>query len=705
MSANTRALRWGATLAFALPIWAQAQPSGSPVPRPASAYIRAPALGSASSLSATRLQFEQAYARTEAYLPGQSATDSAALKAYPLYPYLQAARIEQALLAASGSTVPADRRAGAFLAAHGGEPVTYELRRAWLESLAQRSQWGLFLQAYRPTPAGIDLRCRSYAARIGLGETQGLASAVERLWLTPHSLPDCAPAFTWLEGTGRLTPALIAQRARLALEASDPAFARRIIERLPRGPVAASLLEWTALLEHPQAAIDRLLASPTRTVDPKAQLAGWSLLARKDPRAAERRYRRLLAARRLTPLAASPYALALALGLAWDRNPDALSYFRRVTAPDIDRDAASLEWRIRAALWSGRWRLALTSIEALPPRERRASRWRYWTARAAAALGRSARARRIYGSLLDDDDYYSALAAAQLHRTVTPHPEILPVDRTVLERLARLPAMVRARELYRCGLESDARAEWRFAYRTLDAEERMQSILLAARWGWYDQAIETAAAQRIYDDYALLYPRPFRAVVDAAARRTRLAPDLVEGVIRQESLYRADAVSPVGALGLMQLMPQTARRAARHWGMRRPQMSDLFVPSINVALGTAQLRSLLDRFGGHVPLALAGYNAGTAAVVRWLPLEPIAGDVWVENIPYSETREYVERILWHSLLFAWLRDGAPQRSASWLAPVEPLDRFKPLESRSDHIRGGVARLSWRHARPAPIAFR
>ncbi len=629
----------------------------------------AQAAGSADVYASARQAFQQAYSHVADNAPGAAANDSAILKSYPLYPYLQAARIAQALLGSPDSLAPVDRQAADLLSAYAEMPVSHDLRSAWLASLAQRSQWSLFLPAYRDASADDALRCKSFIARIALGRTDGLVRDIEKEWLTPHSLPECAQAFAWLRQNGVLTTALIEQRARLALESADPAFARQIIAQLPSDRTGP-LLEWASLLEHPERGIDALIASPGEPVEADALLAGWTRLARQDPSAAEARYARFLAARRLSPEAASPYALALALSLAWNRDPAAPEYFRRVLPGDLDD--ASLQWRARAALWSKDWRQVSSSIAALSPAERQTPRWSYWAARAAEALHHPAQARRIYASLLSDDDYYSALAAARLGRPVAPHPQALPLDPAVIAAIGGLPALVRARELFLCGMQREAAAEWRFAYASLSDDERLQAIHLAKGWGWYDQAVETATAQHVFNDYALLYPRPFDAAVSAAARLAQLEPDMVYGVIRQESLYRTDAVSPAGALGLMQLMPDTARRTALYWKLSRPSPADLLDPSVNISLGAARLRMLLDRFDDQIPVALASYNAGLKAVTHWLPPRPLDADIWIENIPYNETREYVERILWHSLLFTWLRsEGAAQRVDGWLTVVRP----------------------------------
>ena len=178
---------------------------------------------------------------------------------------------------------------------------------------------------------------------------------------------------------------------------------------------------------------------------------------------------------------------------------------------------------------------------------------------------------------------------------------------------------MRTRELLLCDLASEAATEWRIAYELLTPAQQVQAIGLADRWGWHHQSIAAAAQQTLFNDYPLLYPRPYDEEVRAAARLTNLPEELIYAVIRQESLYRADAGSSAGALGLMQLLPSTARRAARRWGLKEPARGDLLRPSVNVPIGAGELRSLLDRFDGQTFLATAAYNAGPGAVRAGCP--------------------------------------------------------------------------------------
>jgi soluble lytic murein transglycosylase len=596
-------------------------------------------------------------------------SDVPSLRSYVLYPYLQAARLVQLLRSAGGNVAPAlDEQIATFLRANEGQPVAQELRRSWLGGLVERAEWQRFLEFHRAATDDAGLRCHGFTARIETRQTEGLAAEITKLWLTPRSLPECERAFDELRRVGALTPDLVEQRARLALQENNWAFARQIAQQLPPDR-AAPLLQWSALLENPKREIDALIAAPSTAVDDGALLAGWTRLARTDRTVARQRFEPLLRTRGLDARAASRFALALALPLSWDRDTDALSYFRRVDAADFDDIAR--EWNARAALWAGDWKQAANSIATMTEANRRTARWRYWSARIASKEGDKAKARELYEGLQPDDNYYSGMAAAHLKRKVTPNVQSLAVDEAQVARVEALPAFTRARELRASGLITDAMAEWRFGQASLQPAAIAQSVHLASRWGWHDQAVTTATAARVFNDYALLYPRPYDKEVAAGARLTGLAPDLIYGVIRQESLYRNDAVSTASAHGLMQMQIDTARRTARAFQLARPTEIALSDPGVNVTLGSAHVKELLDRFKGQLPLALAAYNAGPNAAQRWLPPAPMDPDIWIENIPYNETRTYVQRILWHTIVFSWLRTGDAQDTRGWLKDVQP----------------------------------
>ena len=619
---------------------------------------------SAAPFASTRLEFQSAYARVASEPPNATlAPDSEALRAYPLYPYLQAARLQLRLEdpAAAGAIE-------AFLQQHGSAPVTRSLRRSWLMVLAQRKAWEPYLAAYREdVDDSIAARCSALAARAVLGRTEGLADAIAATYLSAKSLPPaCDPAFDWLREQGRLTPALIEQRARLALAAGEAGLARFLARSLPEAQ-AGPINQWAALIEKPREAIDALIAEPARAVESKALLDGWWRYSRSDAEGAAARYPALVEARSLDARAASPFALATAQALSWSRHPRSLEFFALGHADDFDERAH--EWHVRAALWAGDWQRVSHAIAAMPESLRNQNRWRYWAGRAAEQLDDREAARAHYAAVIPTDNWYAALSAARLGQRFTPTLTLIARDEVELARVAAAPGMVRARELVLCDMQSEANLEWRTAFDELTAAQQVQAVRLASGWGWHLQAIAAAARLGLFNDYELLYPRPFDAEVRRGAEMTGLPQSLIYAVIRQESLYRADAASSANALGLMQLLPSTAKTTARRAGLPAPSPASLLQPSVNVPLGSSFLNYLLHRADGQWPLAIAGYNAGPAAARRWLAPSPVETDVWVENIPFNETRAYVQRVHWHTLVFEWLTDRKPRDLSAWLGKV------------------------------------
>lgn len=614
------------------------------------------------SMLEARAEFAEALARIGHDSGLDAGADSTILQQYPLYPYLAAARLAQRRPSAE-----LDSEIRGFLAIHAGEPVAFPLHRAWLASLVERESWRALVDHYASTVASTETECQYLRARVNLAETDGLAELVAARWLTPTRLPSsCEPAFQWLRDTGQLGPAQTEARVRALLDAGEHEFARIIARRLP-SPQAQRYMQWAEMLGDPLSAIDRVVESRSGIADEEALLAAWRAGARDDPREAAARFealRRVLAPDDAT---VSRFALALALGLAWDRQPDTLRLFGRVAERDLDDYA--LGWLARAALWAHEWASAERSISMMSPAQRETSSWRFWRGRSLEALHDTDRARDIYRSILDADNFYSAMAAARLRSRLEPN--VMAIDRSpeVLRSLESWPAIMRARELFALGHRIDATREWRHAMQFLSSAEKEQAMILAHDWGWYDVAVSTATEVGVFNHYEVLYPLPFGGEIASAARATRVADEVIYGLIRQESLFRPDAVSPAGAMGLTQILPTTARRTARDRQDEGLDTASLLTPAINIQLGAATLRSLLDRYAGQLVVALAAYNAGPGAADRWLPATTQPADIWIENIPFNETRDYVQRVIWHSLVFGWRQSGRPQDPSHWLEAV------------------------------------
>ena len=632
----------------------------------AACLLAAPAIAASADTddAAGRQRFRAAFAA--AAVGVDAGPDDEALRAYVLYPYLRAARLGSALARAQGPWHETDVATGEFLAETGEQPVALALRRAWLASLARRASWEAFLDQYSVGAATPELECQRLNARIARRETDELAAEIRARWLTGYRLPsECEPAFQWLRAQGGLPAELVAQRALLLLDNGQASFARVVAARLP-AEVAAPLLERAQFIESPARMLDAFVLDASRDVPAAVVLEAWSRLARNAPDEAVTRYPALFE-RMPSREDAHELAQPLAKGLAWDRRPEALDYFGRV--PSGTLDAVGREWRARAAMWSSDWGEVRATIAAMPQAEQADWPWLYWAARAAEEHGENDTARTLYTAALPGDNYFSAMAAARLGERVIPRLEPLPVDPAKIETIAAIEAFRRVRELALLGMRELATNEWHYGYALLPEEQRLQAVHLAARWEIYDVAVALATSHGRFNDYTLLYPRPYATEVAAAAKLANVDSHLLYGVLRQESLFRADAASSAGAFGIAQLTHSTARETARRWSLPVPNRTDLFDPGVSITLGAARLAELQERFESQLPVALGAYNAGEAAAARWLPPRAIDSDVWIENIPYNETRAYVRRVLWHGLVYRWLETGQPQSARDWVGKI------------------------------------
>lgn len=613
----------------------------------------------------TRAEFVAAY--TDARLGRPSDGDSEALRDYPIYAYLEAARIVHAVDTASSEPGQADDSAESFIAIYATEPVSRGVRIAWLESLARRDRHDALIEYFDPAIAGTRLECEHLAARIATGDTADIEEPLRARWLTGSQLPpECEPVFEWGRANGVIDADAIEARVMLLLENGRSEFGRMVARRLP-AQRAEPLNRWAALIASPDLAFDELIADPASMPSLDALANAWERYTRNSPGAALARFDALVEAIGADDETESLLRRALALGLAWDRRSEALGHFSAVEREHLDD--YTLEWQARAALWAGQWPTAEDAIDAMSEGQRNQTAWRYWSARAADRLDREEEADAGYEAVLGDDNFYSALAAARLDRRYRPNLAPLEIESGSVNAVAEIPGFVRARELLFAGLETDARREWNAAYSTLSSDLQLACIELAASWDWHEIAVLTATRNGIFNDYELLYPRHYQEEIPDAADLTEFDRNLLYGLIRQESLFSPNAVSSAGAVGLMQLRLETAQRAAGRWELERPTRTALFDPRTNITLGAAQLRNLVDEFEGQTLPGLAGYNAGYNAAARWLPDTEIEADVWVENIPYNETRAYVRRVLWHSLVYRWLDTGRPQDASDWLSPI------------------------------------
>jgi peptidoglycan lytic transglycosylase len=627
------------------------------------------ATAEATSAASTELQsvrqaFVAAMQRIRQNLPDEP--DSPALEAYAIHDYLVAARFRRDLLKKPDDAL--DTSIDTFLQTHSGQPVARTLRHDWLASLGQQRRWDLFL------PRSVDVSdpqvvCDRLEGRLATGDTQGLGAAVLARWILPQRQPpECNEVFAWLRQQNLVTPALAETKVRATLAADNPRLAREFAADVPVARSAA-LLQWSDLLESPKAALTVLATHPALPVEPEALAAGFEKLAHTDSAAALNLLPSLLGRPDLNPAVQARLQRAAALGAAYDRDPRALTLLDEVPTEAVDGQVE--EWHVRAALWNGDFDKALSLIERMPPSLATQPRWRYWLARATEATVGAEEAAPLYGEIADLRDYYGYLAADRLHRSYNLNAHPSPDDLKAQAEMAAGGGLIRAHELFACDMWDDAVAEWSAAMSGADSGTKVQAAHLAARWGWYAESIATLAQTGEWDDVRLRYPRPYPDEVAEASTLSGVPADWILAVMRQESLFRKDAVSRADARGLMQMLPGTATAVARRWHLPPPRKDSLFDPPVGIPLGAVYLREMLDHYSGQLALCLAAYNAGSTPVARWLPSKSMDADIWIENIPYAETRAYVQHILEHIVAFAWVRDAVPPRLDSLMPPIEP----------------------------------
>jgi len=635
----------------------------------ADAAVAAPA-GPVGDTAAVRQEFIASMQRLQ--LPASQATsasepaDSQALRSYVIYDYLTAARLRRDLDLHPGDEL--DAAVDAFLSAHVRQPVARALRHDWLANLAERRRWDWFIPRSTDVSDPV-LICDRLQARLDTGDLRGLGPDVLVRWSVPQKQPrECDGVFTWLRQQGLISPALAEVRTRAALAAENPRLAREFAADLPPA-AAAPLLQWAQLLENPKATLNAVAANPRAPVETDALDAGVNRLARSDPGAALSLLPRLLSRPDMSPGLRGRLERDVALGAAYDRHPDALAALADV--PGDTSDDEVWQWRARAALWAADYRQALTWIEQMPAALASQPRWRYWHARAVAATQGDAAAAPLYAEIAGLRDYYGYLAADRLHQPYSLNAQPSLDDQTAQAILAAQPGMLRAHALFDCSFNDEASAEWANELSDAAPAVKVQAAHLAASWGWYAQSIATLAQAGEWNDVRLRYPRPYAAAISDASTLTQVPADWILAIMRQESLFRRDAVSRAGARGLMQIRPSTATALAHRWQLPNPTPDALFDPNVAVTLGATYLRELLNRYDGQLGPSLAAYNAGPAPVARWLPGRSMDADIWIENIAYGETRDYLQRIFEHIVAYAWARDAEPPRLLALLPQIQP----------------------------------
>lgn len=583
------------------------------------------------------------------------------LQTYPLLGYLHIDEIERRFASASDSEI------AALLDAQDELPPASALRTRWLERAAERSDWATLLSAWQPR-RNAELRCQHARALFETGRIEEAMAASRELWLSGDSRPDaCDSVFRRWREAGGLDDDLVWSRVALAAPRGQQRLVKYLQNLLPAVDQPLADL-WLAVRSTPGRVARGGRFLPDRARSRDVRLYGLKRLAQRNPEQAVDAWQAMRDQHVWSDVERDAARRALGLGFAQEHQPGGGDWLDAID--DRHADELVWEWRAIARLRERDWSRLAVAIERMPASMRDDENWRYWRARAAEQLGDEAQAREGYEQLAGARSFHGFLAADRLRRDYDFGAVLLRFDEAELRATAAIPAIARARELLVLERRRAARREWYAVLGELDAGTLQRAARLAQLWDWPTQAIFTVARASHFDDIEMRFPLLFMDEFNANADAQRIDPAWLIAVARQESAFMADARSPAGALGLMQVMPATGRGIARSLQTTYRGSRTLLDPPTSIRFGAYYLRELLDRFDDHPALAIAAYNAGARRAEHWRPRSAnMEADIWIDTVPYRETRRYLQRIFYYTAIYEHRLSLSPTRLSARLVAV------------------------------------
>ncbi len=571
-----------------------------------------------------------------------------------------------------------------FMQRYAGSYYEDRLRNDWLLQAGKRRDWSTIANEHPKYRMGDDreLRCYALAAEAILRKTDVTQEAL-KLWQAQREADD---GCTWLAEhlhSGRKINGLdLWRKARLAMDANRPKAAKDAVDiEAPR------LSEQVALIvSDPAKYLDKRLVAVTRNRKELAVLALIRLAASNPDKAAhllEERWGLMLSAEEKNWTWG-----VIGKQAAFRLQDNASEYFGKVRQ-DSDLPEELLAWKVRAALRAGQWRQVLSATEAMGEAQRQDPSWVYWRARALQATASSETQRQeaqlLLRGIASVRGFYEQLALEELGQPLTVPERPAALTPPEKAQAQANPGLQRALHAIQIGLRAEGNREWNYTTNLhtpggMGDRELLAAADLACQRQVWDRCINTSERTKGVIDFEQRFPMPLRETVVRRAQAIGLDPAYVYGLIRQESRFIMDARSHVGASGLMQVMPATAKWTAKKIGLSGFTPEQITDKETNVAIGTGYLKLVLDDFGGSMPMAAAAYNAGPGRPRVWRNGPLLEAAIWAENIPFHETRDYVKKVLSNTTNYAALLTGKPQSLKARLGLVGPRSAMAPAEN-------------------------
>ncbi|SJN13867.1 Soluble lytic murein transglycosylase precursor [Halomonas citrativorans] len=560
-----------------------------------------------------------------------------------------------------------------FINQHNDSPLSEWLRGQAIAKYGHAGRYSDLLAVADGEPAGTARQCYYYTALMD-SQPQQAAEAGLALWLEGSSQPDaCDALFDHLRANGTIDATAIWERKMLAWQAGEDRLSTYL------GGLLSG--QWhTAIETADQVNTNtRAVTSAPACLGPECAAtasfykAAMQRFTREDTPAALSSWQTIAPNVNLPPSDQQAIEEELAFYALVRNVPGALGWVDDVL-PSLDSERV-LELRVRRALADRQWQEVIHWIAEMPTSQQENSRWQYWLGRANEQLGSQEAATARYRQAATDRSFYGFAAAEQLGQPYQLNLERNHFDEASRERTARLPVVQRTEALLRIGEDGLANSEWLYAVQNGTPQQARALADYAAHQQWHARLVQTTIAGSMWDALDWRFPEAYRESFMHWGRQTGVDPYMLMAITRRESAYNPVALSPAGARGLMQLMPGTASLVSRQLGISDPGPYGILDPELNIRLGSTYLRDKLNRYQGNRLAAAAAYNAGPGRVDQWLGSGMESFDLFVESIPFKETRDYVQAVLSYRVIFESLANGGNSEGVSLLSDSEQQVRY------------------------------
>jgi|GEM_PF-1373251 len=615
---------------------------------------------SMASVQQQRQLFGKLYSKALAGQAQQVQQQRQGLAGYPIEHYLDYALIQSQI-----NSLP-EQEIADFKAKHPDSPLNKKLNSALLTAIGNQALWTQYLQYHNGFDQGKK-QCWYLNARIQTKQTQGLAPLIQAMWVSGLSAPDaCNPAFKWWKDQGLITEDLYIQRIKLAYESRNISLIEHLKTKLAHKPLWID--QAIALIKDPEQALQQSTqwAPTTETQWLVFKTSLW--LAKKKPATLHAFWPQVKAVHGLSSVQVNQVERQTALFAATDYEPFSIDAMKQL--PGDMQDDQIKAWIVRYYLFNQDWAQVLHALKQMPKRQLDQARWQYWLARAEAKIGNKKQAKNIFSTLSKQPNYYGFLAADHMK---FPYHLCHQPPAAATANYTPPAGITRAIELHHAGLLSKARSEWNIGYRGLSKADKQALANLVQQENWYAKSIAIMADLGQWENYQLRYPIAHGKIIKQHANGVKPMPQWVMAIIKQESAWTKDAVSHANAHGLMQLLPTTAKQLGNQLGINITQNNELHQAPLNIQLGVQYQKNLFQQFD-HPLLVAAAYNAGERKSIDWSQDFPISPDVWLETIPYKETRDYITKILSNVTIYDWLINKQPKRMSYWM-PTLPINKI------------------------------